>query len=1018
MGNFSKYNNGYWANNNYQCNVRACLAFNLLTLYTIDNQGDWSTFCSQVNGGDTFSDKYVKLTTNNISILDYMAGTDDAKSFQGVFDGDGHTLTFNYDASGDYCAPFRHVKDATIKNLHVTGEIRTSARFAAGFVGESHGNLTILNCRSSVGINSTTSDNCAHGGIAAMLSGENNNILIEGCVFDGSFATTGGTTNCGGFVGWSTFNKPVIIKNSLMKPSSVAENMLDNTFTRWPASTGYYEPTINSCYYVATSNLPTDQGQEVYGAVPDGEICRKITLLGTTVYAVCTVSGVESSYDLTNGIARITPVVADDYGNALTFGTDYTVTLNGQAVASLPINISTTGDYTLVFTGQENGSGSKTINMTATGAGEYASVTSETTTLYTADYMVYEDVEISSRINVSGNAVLHLGEGATLHAPKGIELSAGNSLTIEGPGTLTIDGCDGKKSGIGATRVGTLTINGGTINVNGGTSSAGIGGSCDNSTGGTIIINGGVVNANGGSWGAGIGGGYDDLEYNDDFGYCGNITINGGQVTAKGGSSSGVTVPGIGPGVNGPYNVGSLTIDWTNATDFVNCIVELDNVSFADGKFFVFDGTKTLATSSTFSGKKIRGFVMPDMSGAGTEGDPYIISTDDQWVRFAYNANNGNKYNGEFVSLTNDISMTMTVGLRGDKPFSGTFLGGGKTITANIVSTTTGSGANEQGVAPFHYVKDATIRDLKVAGTIASASYHTAGLVGFADGTNLIENCAVSATLNVSSDYAGGIIGHGQGSTTIRGCAFAGVINGVGEDRANIGALWGWSDSGTPTLKDCLEAGTYTGIASMHPVGLQSNKGTITNCYYVTPQMGEPSNACTVSGATMAVVLANAPATLGSLKTNYGMVTAYENAIYYDGKYYIDVTTAADVNISLADNADNGTTISTNDGKVANVTLQGRTLYADGDWNTLCLPFDVTLSSSPLARAVARPLNEASISGTTLNLTFGGAVTTLMAGTPYIIKWPADSFTFTATSGTGTGDGGYNKLVDGKTDTK
>lgn len=36
---------------------------------------------------------------------------------------------------------------------------------------------------------------------------------------------------------------------------------------------------------------------------------------------------------------------------------------------------------------------------------------------------------------------------------------------------------------------------------------------------------------------------------------------------------------------------------------------------------------------------------------------------------------------------------------------------------------------------------------------------------------------------------------------------------------------------------------------------------------------------------------------------------------------------------------------------------------------------------------MARPLTAASISGTTLNLTFGDAVTTLKAGAPYIIKW-------------------------------
>ena len=30
------------------------------------------------------------------------------------------------------------------------------------------------------------------------------------------------------------------------------------------------------------------------------------------------------------------------------------------------------------------------------------------------------------------------------------------------------------------------------------------------------------------------------------------------------------------------------------------------------------------------------------------------------------------------------------------------------------------------------------------------------------------------------------------------------------------------------------------------------------------------------------------------------------------------------------------------------MTLSGRTLYKDGRWNTLCLPFDVTISGSPL----------------------------------------------------------------------
>ena len=91
--------------------------------------------------------------------------------------------------------------------------------------------------------------------------------------------------------------------------------------------------------------------------------------------------------------------------------------------------------------------------------------------------------------------------------------------------------------------------------------------------------------------------------------------------------------------------------------------------------------------------------------------------------------------------------------------------------------------------------------------------------------------------------------------------------------------------------------------------------------------------------------------------------------------------------IILADDGDNSTAIGDANGYLADVTLQGRTLYKDGAWNTLCLPFNVTLAGSPLEGAVARPLTEGGISGTTLNLTFGEAVTELVAGTPYIIKW-------------------------------
>jgi len=234
--------------------------------FIVSSTDDWNEFANFVTGGYTFSGQFVKLG-DDVSVST-MAGTSDANSFQGTFDGDGNTLTFTKGTDAEpfaeeYCAPFRHVKNATIKNLHVDGTIYTNQKKAAGIVGESHQNLSIIGCRSSIAINSSTvtdNDNHdgTHGGFVGTLSGENNTVTIDGCVFDGSFATTNGTINCGGFIGWVTYNKPTIT-NSLMAPASVGAGMVANTFSRW--HTGY-EPTITNCYYVAVDNLPTNQGTE------------------------------------------------------------------------------------------------------------------------------------------------------------------------------------------------------------------------------------------------------------------------------------------------------------------------------------------------------------------------------------------------------------------------------------------------------------------------------------------------------------------------------------------------------------------------------------------------------------------------------------------------------------------------------------------------------------------------------------------------------------------------------------
>ena len=91
--------------------------------------------------------------------------------------------------------------------------------------------------------------------------------------------------------------------------------------------------------------------------------------------------------------------------------------------------------------------------------------------------------------------------------------------------------------------------------------------------------------------------------------------------------------------------------------------------------------------------------------------------------------------------------------------------------------------------------------------------------------------------------------------------------------------------------------------------------------------------------------------------------------------------------LTLYDDRDNTDIIAAaTPGILYQVTIEGRSIYADGCWNTICLPFNVSLNTGALTGFRARTLKSAAIEGNTLTLTFGNEVTHLKAGTPYIIK--------------------------------
>ena len=107
----------------------------------------------------------------------------------------------------------------------------------------------------------------------------------------------------------------------------------------------------------------------------------------------------------------------------------------------------------------------------------------------------------------------------------------------------------------------------------------------------------------------------------------------------------------------------------------------------------------------------------------------------------------------------------------------------------------------------------------------------------------------------------------------------------------------------------------------------------------------------------------------------------------------LSFTTAAMAEIQLAnDDTDadtkNADIIAANNGVEANVTLTGRTLYKDGEWNTITLPFDMTAEQvqAQLAPSALMTLSASDFDAGTLELTFEDA-TSIEAGKPYLIKW-------------------------------
>ncbi len=174
--------------------------------FKIDNEQDFALFLQRVNEKYYQKVDTIKLSRDLTLTTNSVIGSEVSSPFTGVFDGQGNTITIQFDKA---IALFGNIQDATIKHLKVTGEIKNGPIHASGLVGQTvSGTNLITDCRVSTVVHCGYTDkDGAHGGGIIGHGGEAEN-TVRGCVFDGEMiAEIKGcrfpeNSFCGAIIGW------------------------------------------------------------------------------------------------------------------------------------------------------------------------------------------------------------------------------------------------------------------------------------------------------------------------------------------------------------------------------------------------------------------------------------------------------------------------------------------------------------------------------------------------------------------------------------------------------------------------------------------------------------------------------------------------------------------------------------------------------------------------------------------------------------------------------------------------
>ena len=262
----------------------------------------------------------------------------------------------------------------------------------------------------------------------------------------------------------------------------------------------------------------------------------------------------------------------------------------------------------------------------------------------------------------------------------------------------------------------------------------------------------------------------------------------------------GLSTEGGNPAEITPYDKGSNTYTAIVAPQSVAAGTTFITCTFTNGKTFVYKMKN--ATDWQAGGEYTY-----TVSLAAAKDLGYTIESNGSYT--VYNADgllnvaelvNGGKTD---INITLDKNIDLTgkgwtpIGTSFDNSYTGTFDGGGHTITGLAVTT------NDQFVGLFGYLNRAgTVKNVVMEGVLITSNHMfgcTSGVVGYSWGT--IENCSVSGSVS-GTDCVGGVVGS-QKAGSIIGCSSSATVKGKHYVGGVAGEKWG-------TMTACYAIGNVT----------------------------------------------------------------------------------------------------------------------------------------------------------------------------------------------------------------